>query len=219
MRKALLLTTVLAFITAIACAQIPKGRTLLGGTLSFSQANDHPANNASYPGKQRNVYINPSFGKVIKENLIVGLEGSFYFHNQKYGSTTNETVYKNRSYGGNVFVRQYVPLLKRFYFYAQASAGGSKNKQSQIYNDQTYSNTEGWGASVSLNPGLTYAITKKLYVESGLNGFALLAYAHSKSESTDPSSGAVSASKGSYFNFTTSLGSGGGISIGFRLLL
>jgi hypothetical protein len=219
MKKALLTTSVFVLITSIAQAQITKGRTLLGGSISYGQGNNESTGNSSYPAKQHNLFVNPSVGKVIKDNLVVGLEGSFYSGNQKYGNTANESVNKSRSYGASLFVRQYVPLLKRFYFYAQALAGGGKNKAEQTYNNQTYSTTEGWGASVSLNPGLTYAITKKLYVESALNGFALLAYGHSKSEATDPSTGTVSTSKSNTFNFTTSLGGGNGFSVGFRLLL
>lgn len=219
MKKVVLLAAVLVFVTTITQAQITKGRTLLGGTVAYNQSTGYNADNTSYPGKQHNLFVNPSVGNAIKENLVLGVEASFYTGNLKYGAAPNQYKNKSRSYGGSVFLRQYVPLLKRFYFYAQAAAGGNKNKSWQTYNAKTYSNTEGWGAGVSFTPGLTYALTKKLYAESGLNGFALLNYNHSKTESTDLNTGTVSSSKGSNFNFSTSLGGGSGLNIGFRLLL
>jgi hypothetical protein len=219
MRKALLLTTVLFFITVIGNAQIVKGRTLLGGTVVYNQSSSYVSNNILFPGKQHYLTINPAFGIAVKENVIVGLEPSFSFSNQQSGTEADLFENKGRSYGASVFVRRYVPLLKKFYFFGQAAAGGNKNKSWQEYHNQTSNSTEGWGASVSFSPGLTYALTKKLYVESSLNSFALLGYAHSKTESTDSNTGDVYLSKGSNFTFSTSLGSGGGFSIGFQLLL
>lgn len=218
MRKALLIAfTCLAGITSQ--AQVEKGRTLLGGTIAYNQSTNYSDGNYLSPGKQRSVIISPSFGKAIKTNFVLGVEASFSSGNQTYGAATDAIKTKSHSYGGAIFLRQYVPLLKNFYFYAQGMMGGSKNEAKQTHNNRVNNRTEGWGVSASLSPGLTYAITKKLYVESGLNGFALLAYSHSKLLYTDATTGGVSVSKGNNFNFSTSLGSSGGFTIGFRVLL
>ena len=63
------------------------------------------------------------------------------------------------------FLRRYVPLLKNFFFYAQATAAGNSNHDQQKNNNILYNNAKGWSAAVSLTPGLTYAITRKLYAE------------------------------------------------------
>jgi hypothetical protein len=219
MRKALRLATVLVFITSIAGAQITKGKTLLGGTVVYNRATASYSDNSFYPAKQDYLTVNPAVGITIKENLIVGVEGSYYSSVQKSGTTTNLYTTKGHGYGGSIFLRRYVPLAKRFYFFGQGAVGANKNTSRQKYNNQTISSSEGWGAVVNFSPGLTYGVLKKLYVESSLNGFALLGYGRSQTESTDANTGVVSTSKGSNFNFSTSLGSGGGFSIGFRLLL
>jgi hypothetical protein len=219
MRKALLLVAVIISFASITHAQITKGRILLGGTLAYGRSTGYNPPNVSDPQVQQGLTINPSFGKAVKDNLILGIEASFYSLTQKYRSSTIISKYRSQSYGGSIFLRQYVPILKQFYFYAQAAAGANKNRTWQTSNDQTLNDTQGWGASLNLTPGLTYAITKRLYVETGLNGFALLSYNHSKTKFTDSNSGTVSTAKGSNFGISTSLGSSSGLNIGFRLLL
>lgn len=221
MKKVLPLTFASLCITFVSYGQIAKGKTLLGGSLGYGQSEAHASNITFLPGKLRYVTLNPSVGIAFKENTVLGVDLSLYTYNQKTAGATPTDIYvtKSRVYGSNVFVRRYVPLLNRFYFYAQASVGGGKSEAWTEYNNQKPSRTDGWSAGLSLNPGLTYAVTKKLYVESGLNGFALLAYSRSKTKDTDSNTGVVSTTKGSNFNFSTTLGGGNGLSFGFRLLL
>jgi hypothetical protein len=219
MRKVVLFTLVLTSVAAVAKAQISKGRTLLGGTVVYNRTTASYSNNDLYPASQNYITINPAVGVAVKENLIVGVEGSFYSSVQKSGPTPNFTTTNGHGYGGSFFLRRYVPLAKRFYFFGQGAIGASTNTSKSEYNNQTINSSEGWSTAISFSPGLTYGIFRKLYIESSLNGFALLAYGHSKYKSTDTNTGAVSTSKASNFNFSTSLSGGNGFSIGFRFLL
>lgn len=218
MKKALHLAIAALFFTAASNAQITKGKTLLGGTVAYYQTTAEYAVGNYATGKQHYLTISPSAGKVIRENLVLGLEANFYSTNQEYGLAPNKTENESSGYGGNVFLRRYVPLLKNFYFFGQGAVGYSETKSSQTSNSQPYSETKNWSVSASLYPGLAYAITKKFHVEAALNNLALISYSHSKHDYVN-STPETPSSKGSAFNVSTSLGSNGGFGIGFRLLL
>lgn len=219
MKKALHLAVALFFITATAQAQVTKGKILVGGTIGYAQVSEENTDNNSSPTKQNYFIINPSVGNVIKENLVLGIEATISSINQKYEAPSFEAKNESRSYGGSLFVRRYVPLLKNFYFFGQAAAGYSRSKTVQTYNNETYGKSQGWGAGINLYPGLAYAITKKFHVEAGLNNLAVIGYNHLNSENTNLNTEVVTLSESSSFNVSTSLGSNGGFSIGFRFLL
>src|SRR5215218_10009532 len=118
MKKALPLAIAALFITVTASAQIDKGKTLLGGTIGYSHVSGYYTSNF--------VTLSPSFGKVIKQNLVLGVEANFTSNTTKY-DTLNATNSKTKIYGGGIFLRRYVPLLKNFFFYAQATANGNSS--------------------------------------------------------------------------------------------
>lgn len=219
MKKALHFVITACLFTTVSNAQIAKSKVLLGGTLAYYQRTEDYSDERFNPAKQRYLTVSPSVGKVIKENLVLGVEVSFMSSYLRYNPPLTINENKSKSYGGAIFLRRYVPLLKNFYFFGQAAAGFSKQKGAQTYDSKPYNETNGWGSALSLTPGLTYGITKKFFVEAALNNLALLAYSHSKTESTDATTQIVSSSKSNDFNVSTSLGSSGGFNIGFRLLL
>jgi hypothetical protein len=116
-------------------------------------------------------------------------------------------------------MRRYVPLLKSFYFFGQGAVDFSAQNSSEKFQGQMRSKTKGWGTSVSLYPGLAYAVTRKFYVEAALNNLLVAGYNRSEAESKDLSSGLVSSSKTSSFGFSTTLGSFALFTFGFRFLL
>lgn len=219
MKKALHLALVLAVFATTASAQITKGKTLLGGTLVYNRASIGFMPNNTIPNKQRFVTLSPSIGKVVKENLMVGIEADYSESRQNYQSETTRIDLNNSGYGGGVFVRRYVPLVKNFYFFGQADAKFSKSESSQTSNNQLDTKLESWVVSASLSPGLSYAVTKTFYMEAGFNSLAQLGYSHSKAQFKDPATGVVSTANGDGFVVSTSLGTNSGFAIGFRLLL
>lgn len=217
MKKALLLVVVL-LVTLVSNAQITKGKTLLGGTIAYSKGKAEYVNfNSDPPTVQRYVTISPSVGWVVKENVIVGVQGNFSSQKQEYANANSNSDYK--AYGGGVFVRRYVPLLKSFYFFGQGAVAYSNTESSQENMGQTYNETKGWGLDASIYPGLAYAITRKFHVEAGLNDLLLIGYSHSESKTQYFGVPTIASSKGNAFGFSTSLGSNAGFNIGFRFLL
>jgi hypothetical protein len=206
------------FIANSAAAQISKGKVFLGGTVGFGQQTSEMTNMSSnYPTKQTYLTISPSVGKVIRENIILGVQASIATQRSDYKVQEFDARYKG--YSGGVFMRRYVPLLKSFYFFGQGAADFSVQNSSEKFQGQTRNKAKGWGTSVSLYPGLAYAVTRKFYVEAALNNLLVAGYNRSETESKDPGSGVVSSSETSSFGFSTSLGSSAGFTIGFRFLL
>jgi hypothetical protein len=86
-----------------------KGWYLAGGSIGYSeQKSDYDGSTSDT--KSRTVVISPAIGKVVKDNLVVGISLSYY--NSKTENNSSSTIdQKGKSYGGGVFVRQYVPSL------------------------------------------------------------------------------------------------------------
>jgi hypothetical protein len=205
------------FVASSASAQISKGKVLLGGNVGFTQYKNETTNTTGYNyPSQTFLNISPSIGKVIRENLVLGVQAGIRTQKAKY--LPQNTVSKNKYYDGGLFLRRYVPLLKSFYFFGHSAANFSAQKGSESYQDQMRSKTKGWSTSVSLYPGLAYAITRKFYVEAALNNLLVASYGRSETELKDPTSGS-DFYKTSSFAISTSLGSNAGFAIGFRFLL
>jgi hypothetical protein len=90
--KILLSFAGLLFISIASNAQISKGRYLLGGSFSY---NNSEINNSN------NINSNIQFGKVIKENTVLGVVGSAYASKTHDGNSAL-TVY---NYTAGVFYR------------------------------------------------------------------------------------------------------------------
>jgi hypothetical protein len=123
MKKALLFIVIASGISGFAQAQISKGKTLLGGTISYYQSKDKYASINPHPTKQTFVTINPSAGKVIRENLVLGVEANYSSNTFIYDYPFDKSKAESKTYGGSVFLRKYVPLLQRFYFLDKAVPG------------------------------------------------------------------------------------------------
>lgn len=221
MKKALLGTTVLMLFAFVAEAQISKGKILLGGTLGYSTGSseaDYPLPSPPYD-KQHFVTISPSVGKVIKDNLVLGIVGSYFTGLQRSQNQSNETEWKTDGYGGAVFLRRYISLTKNFYFFGQGAAGYSVNKQTQTTNKQLITESKNGLANLALLPGLSYAVTPKFFVEANLNNLALITYNHSIFRSFNPNTNIIETSKGNSFSVSTSLSGTTQFSIGFKVLL
>jgi hypothetical protein len=204
------------FVANNAVAQISKGKVLLGGTLGFRQFK-YDANTSGYYPLQTYLNISPSIGKVIKENLVLGVQAGIRTEKVEY--ETQNIQSKDKYYDGGLFLRRYVPLLKSFYFFGHSTANFSAQNGSATHQDQTRSKTKGWSANISLYPGLAYAVTRKFHAEAGLSNLFVTGYGRSETERKDFASGSVSSLKTSSFAISTSLGSNTSFNIGFRFLL
>lgn len=174
-KSAMLIIAVLS-CCATSKAQILKGATWLGGSVSFSSEviKSDPSKIAN-----TNYYLNPAFGKAVKENQVVGAELELSYGKSK---TDNGTLQLKNSeeytVGAAAFKRWYKPLGKNFYLFGHLRGGISWNdrnvKGNNPQNDQNKYQTI--AGTISFYPGVSYALTNKVHLESGFNNLAYLQF-------------------------------------------
>lgn len=211
-RQVLLSGIIILLFVNILQAQISKGSLLLGGGIGFSSNSTESGINKS---TQRSFYVNPAMGVAVKTNLIVGGDLSYsYFKNLQ--SSFDESKYRN--YGVGIFIRKYFPVSGKFYLFGQARAGvnliDNMNKGIPDYS----MSEKGWGLNFGVVPGISFAVSKKLHIESGFNNILFAGYQHTNKE-TITIAGSTKSKQNSFSvgsdlsNFSSSL------YFGFRVLL
>lgn len=163
-------------------AQINKGATWLGGSIGYSQNKQEMPQNTT--NKSSALTINPVIGKVVKDNLVVGIK-LVYGRDKSENSNGSTLESKTNSYGGGFFVRRYIPVVNRFYVFGDASASyiSFKEKATQLdYNSNAHlkTTTKGWASSISVTPGVAFAINKSFQLETALNNLFGITYSNSK---------------------------------------
>jgi hypothetical protein len=169
-------------------AQVKSGDIILGGNLSyFTQGTSAPqvAGSASPTmfTKQNNLIVNPSIGKAIRDNLVVGLDLS-YGHNSSSNNLAGspaETGTEN-GFTAGVFVRRYKPLGNGFYLFGQAelSAGYTHSSSSTPQPGEPSLAANGYETTLQLYPGIAYALNRRWQIETGLPNFLSIDYTHTK---------------------------------------
>lgn len=211
MKQTVLLALVILFsFIGSVNAQIGKGSLWLGGGIGYSSSK---SDNLTPETKTTNFNVNPGIGTAVKDNLIVGIDVSYSNEVDKAplyvgGGSINETK-KYTTYGAGVFARQYVPIVNRLYIFGQARVYYLGGKQTDEYS--TVNNkTENWSTGLSFYPGVSFALTKKLHLESGFNNLFNVSYGQSKNNGTVTAKNfAVGATTNNSSYFT----------VGFRLLI
>lgn len=203
MRK-VVLSLLVIFISIITVhAQITKGTSMICGSINYSsQKSDQTSSGTSQNGEIKNFGFTPSYGKAVKKNLVIGADLTYQNNLSKSSSngTTNET--KTNSFGVGVFARHYKNLgTSGFYLFLQSRLGAniSDTKPFPSGNNKYKS----FNIGVGLNPGIAYAITPKVHIETGLNNLFYAGYSKSTSSNEDPSYSA----KSSTFVASVGLGS------------
>lgn len=212
--KPLIITLLsILFISPKINAQITKGSILLGGNFYVG---NNKTRNTTVPSFERTitgVNISPSIGYAFKENNIIGV-GVSYSHSKS--KTLDVTNRETNSYGFDAFYRKYLPLGKRVYFFGQTTAGYTQGKEqvwgvSGITQQYRY-----YSMGLSLYPGISFAITKKIHIETGLADLIGVNYSHQQIEfPTNPTADQES----NTFNFYTNLSAAVNFNLGFRFLL
>jgi hypothetical protein len=195
-------------------AQIKKGSVFLGGDIGGSiqktKSGDITTN------KQNGINISPVFGKAIKDNLIFGVNAGFGIYNND--NPVNNWEYNTNSYNAGVFVRKYKNLATSgFYLFVQGGLGINYYKQKQeglspVNFDETRRVTVG----INAYPGISYAVSKKLHLETGFNNLLSLNYFIDKREVGSP----VTKYKTNGLGISSSLNNAtSSLYLGFRLLI
>jgi hypothetical protein len=150
-------------------------------------------------------------GKFVKDNFVWGgeLQIAGYKHKFAYDS-----YQKNSTVGAGTFVRKYFPILDRLYIFGQASFGVSYISETSRGTSNGYS-SKGYSVGISAYPGMSFAISKKVYVETGLANLVTLYYAHKKIRET----AILNTARTDDFHFSTSLDSETGLTVGIRVII
>ncbi|MEJ0102913.1 MAG: hypothetical protein WDO19_10295 [Bacteroidota bacterium] len=211
--KKILTLSVLSFLFSVSIlhAQISKGSLFLGGNISGSTVKTE-STSPNATSKQNGLAISPVVGFAVKENLVFGADVGYSFF--KTDQVYSPSIQKQYSYEVGVFLRKYKPIGKGFYLFLQGHLGGR-------YDETKYSpgtgtnNTKRFTTTFSGYPGVSYAVNRKLQLETGFNSLLSLNYYHETGENLN--SGYSYKSNG--FNIATSLDNLSALYIGFRLLI
>lgn len=195
-------------------AQIKKGSLFLGGDLSLSTINTKNAD-AENISKQNGFNISPVAGIAVKDNLIAGVSLNAGFSENK---NPYQAPQKGNLFGAGVFARHYKNIGKSgFYVFVQNGLGATY--ENQRYQKTTNVNSDSknvktFSASLSVYPGLSYAVSRKLHLETGFNNLLSLNYSNSKNAYWN-----APATKTNRFYLGTSLNNLSSLYVGFRVLI
>jgi hypothetical protein len=202
MRK-VVLSILVVFISIINVhAQIAKGTSMIGGSIGYNTQNNEQNNSGNTQSSENKILgITPSYGKAVRTNLVVGADLTYQNIISKNKNNGNTSEIKSNGFGVGVFARHYKNLgSSGFYLFLQSRLG--VDISNSTYNTPYKSKSFNIGAG--LNPGIAYAITPKMHIETGLNNLFYAGYSKSTSTSEqDPSY----SSKTSAFNAGIGLGS------------
>lgn len=212
MKKILLAVTVSVFACS-ADAQIKKGSIFLGGDIGGSTQTTKSGDITT--NKQNGLNISPVFGKAIKENLVLGVNAGAGIYKNDDPSTPSDE-YKTKSYGVGIFLRKYKNIgASGFYLFAQGGLGVGYYNEKQEGGYTTYNDLKRTSVGINAYPGISYAVSKKLHLETGFANLLSLGYFHETRKVATP----IITSKTNGFNISSSLNNISSLYLGFRLLI
>lgn len=220
MKKALLFSLAAVCATFSASAQINKGSTYVGGNLGFysSKTNyEQPITD----GKTSVVNLLPSVGFAYKDNRVWGVYLNYSHNESNVG--TNDVNATSNLYGIGTFLRQYKPIGKGFFVFAQENLAFSYTDDKAIQSASYVTETKSYQVSLGLTPGVAYDVSKKFQLELTLNNIFSAGYSHARqTEALTGSSPYATVYHQNNFNLSGNLGQlaqVGDIAIGARFVL
>jgi hypothetical protein len=176
MRK---IISVFILVTAslISKAQINKGAILLGGDFTFNTLKETTPASNNAQSVTTNFSISPSFGKAIANNLILGFDLDYISaESQDVATGSPVTASKTNNYGLGFFLREYKPLGKGFSIFLQLRLNGAYSTAS----NNGIRNGQGYGLNLGFTPGASYAISRRVQLETAMQNLLFVGYAHQK---------------------------------------
>lgn len=172
MKSKLFIMAVLCAIGFAAAAQIEKGNSFGGGSISFGTSKEN-----SNSLQVNSLSIGPKVGYFITDRFAIGMELSYNLSklNGKFYDYFNETSqavergfgFKEENFGLSPFTRYYFTIKDNFKLFGQASFTAKINSYKNIdetgYLYRTDYTFKGIGAS--LNPGFAFFPSKKWMIE------------------------------------------------------
>ncbi len=180
--KQLLLLAAACCIITFAKAQITKGSTMIGGSFGYNYSDQKTTDTTpNYSSDITNGFnIGVSYGKCFKENTFWGVTASFTYADTKsvysLNSNSNNSTQERYYYLG-VFERKYYPLITNLYLFGQAGLGFSYYNNDAIYSRFS---RKGYDIGLYVYPGISYKVSKKIYLESSLRNLVHFDFNHSE---------------------------------------
>jgi hypothetical protein len=227
MKKKLLALAVGISVIQISQAQISKGSLFLGGSLGFGNFNNKSTqinpSGSSQENKNNSWAIRPQIGRAFGENKILGIFVEIGGQTtENIQGTVNQTQ-KSNFYGGGFFYRQYYPLGKRFFLHGEAALGVEFSKSTSRFVDGTVnrlqSDNKGTAIGLSIAPGISFAASRKLFLEASLNSVLSASYQSSKGTGYNFQGNPSFNQESNGFGFTANANGFSNISIGLRWIL
>jgi opacity protein-like surface antigen len=172
----LLMILLFSLTSASVSAQFTKGSTWLGGSAGYASSTSE----SQYTDrtKTRTFNINPAIGKVIKPGTVAGIELGYNFHKEERNNFPYQA--KSKAYSIGVFTRKYIEPFKKFYLFGHAGLGASFARYNSTSSFPANPETKSWQTGVSLYPGVSYALTSKIFLEAVFINLFTISYSASR---------------------------------------
>lgn len=169
------LTLISVLLVSSAFGQINKGSILVGGNIGYFTTKIENTNGASLSDRKF-VVFSPSAGTAIKQNLVLGIDLTYY--GSEYESPQHNHMDDSKYAGGGVFIRNYKPLPNNFLLFAQGRIGYANidREHGNLSNPTLRSTEDGWNINLAFMPGITYKFGEKLLLELALNDLLRLEF-------------------------------------------
>ena len=200
-------------LAAISNAQLNKGTILLGGDLSGSA---YKTKDGAYEDSGSGFSMSPVFAVAVKDNRFFG--GSLSYGHYENNQPTPSLSSVGNSYGASLFYRYYKAVLNKIFVFVQAGIPVTYAKNEFTQSQNYYFTDKSFAVGLTVTPGISVAVSKKIFLESGFNNVASLHY--QQSTTTGVNSGNIIDRSTSSLNFTSSIGSFTyNLYFGFRLFI
>jgi hypothetical protein len=199
-------------------AQVLKGSLFMGGSVNVnSQKND---NNLGAYSKNSGWSVSPQSGKAFQENKVIGIQ-LFAGGNttENYFGSANSSKIKSNNYGVGLFYRQYFPIHPKWMLFGQADVTANFGDGEVITQGIRGSKSRIWGTGLGITPGITYQVSKKIWLEASLNSLLSIIYSSQKTDNVDASGTVTSTANQKAFSGNANVNGFSNISIGIRWII
>ena len=202
------------FFVFTAKAQINKGSVLLGGDINFFTQKTTGNGQAN---TLNGFSISPSIATAVKNNFLLGGFVSINNYNEKNNPFYPFEERKDNGWGTGLFARKYYPLDKgRFSLFLQGTLGYNYMKQFINRGPDNASTTKTSTVNLNCSPGISFKISKKLQLETGLDQILAIQYSH---QQYDFSGIIPTHSTTNGFSLNSSISGLSGLYFGLRVLI
>lgn len=150
--KALLLTSCFITATLLAQAQLPQGKTFIGGNIGYYESRN---DNSISVMKSSNFSILPRVGWATRANRMNGIWLGYSIVSQMV--TLQETIKTHNIYAG-WFQQRFLPIANGFSVFGQGNVGAGYGWRKQ-YNQKNYNVHTGIGGGLAYMAGNRFLFT------------------------------------------------------------